>query len=292
MQGETYSPSHGRTLEQGTSQLRKIAVSAILSLLLSGSLLAAPLETPFFTWEVPQGWTVTRNSSGLWELIAPGPNPLEVLVSVARLSTTPEAYLQGTTGLWKSLGTVEPLKPWLTDRPNQAWFLVKHNPEAGQPAMATVKWVRWRGTVLVVTSFRAKQSELNSWAPKIRSLAQDLKIEKPEYDEAVLLEEVQDVLQNAEDTPEGLGDLEAAKLALNRARQDWEPFFLSARTQEGPEAQPALLRAYLAYLEARYDATLVIANGAELGMGPDIQQSRLHSVSIRRDELRREAGGF
>lgn len=272
--------------------MRKHVLSIILLLCLGGPLWAAPLETPFFTWEVPQGWTVTRNSSGLWELVAPGPDPLEVVVSVARLSTTPEAYLQGTSNLWRSLGTVEPLKPWLADRPNQAWFLVKHTPEPGKPEMATVKWVRWRGPVLVVTSFKARGSELRSWAPKIRTLAQDLKLEKPEYHEDALLLEVQGVLQDAEDTPEALSDLEAAKLALNTARQDWEPFFLSARTQEGPDAQPPLLRAYLAYLEARYDATLAIANGAELGMGPDIVQSRLNSVAVRRDELRREAGGF
>ena len=273
--------------------LRKLVLAAWLLLSLSTPLWAAPLETPFFTWEIPLGWTVSRNSSGLWQLTAPGPNPLEAVVSVARLTTTPEAYVQGTAALWKSLGTVQPLQPWITDRPNQAWFLVKHTAQAGQPEMSTVKWVRWRGPILTVTSFKAPSSELHSWAPKIRSMAQDLKLEKPEYEEAVLLEEVRSVLRDYEDTRDTLNNLEVAKLTMNTARQDWEPFFASAKAGEMVEdAQPTLLRAYLAYLESRYDATLAIVSGADLGMGADVVESRLRGVAIKRDELRREAGGF
>lgn len=275
------------------ANLKKLVIGALLLLSLSAPLWAAPLETPFFTWEIPQGWTVSRNSSGLWQLTAPGPNPLEAVVSVARLTTTPEAYVQGTAALWKSLGTVQPLQPWITDRPNQAWFLVKHTPQTGQPEMSTVKWVRWRGPILIVTSFRAPSSELQSWAPKIRSMAQDLKLEKPEYDEAALLKEVRSVLRDYEDTRETLNNLDAAKLTMNTARQDWEPFFASAKAGEAVEdSQPALLRAYLAYLESRYDATLAIVSGATLGMGADVVESRLHSVAVKRDKLRREAGGF
>jgi hypothetical protein len=262
----------------------------LLVLCLCGAASAAPLETSFFTWEVPQGWTVERNPSGLWQLTAPGPEPLEALVSVGRLSTSPELYLQGTANLWKSLGAVETLQPWITDRPNQAWFLVKHFPQPGQKPMATVKWVRWRGPVLVVTSFVAAEANLKSWAPKIRSMARDLKLLKPEFEEAVLREEIDAVLRDNEDSLAALNDVAAAKLAMNVARQDWEPFF--APDDEQGAAGPALYKAYIGYLEARFDAAFAIVNGPELGMGADVVESRLRGVAIRRDELRRQAQGF
>lgn len=271
--------------------MRHLICHTLLLISLQACLSAAPLETPFFTWEVPEGWTVSRNTSGLWQVTAPGSNPMEAVVSVARLSTTPEAYLQGTSSLWRSLGTVEPLQPWLTDRPNQAWFLVKHTAEANAVAMSTVKWVRWRGPLLVVTSFKAPSDALKSWAPKIRSLALNQMLEKPEYEEAELREEVKNVLRNQEDSPETLTDVDAIKLAMNVARQDWEPFFGSGKNPAGP-AVPLLFETYLAYLEARYDASFAIVHGPQLGMGPDIVESRLRSVAVRRDELRRELQGF
>jgi hypothetical protein len=263
---------------------RKIALALLMLLGLFAPAVAAPLETPFFTCEVPQGWTVSRNPSGLWQLTAPGPEPLEVQISVAHLSTTPEMYLAGTAKLWRSLGEVQQLQPWLVDRPNQAWFLVKHTPVTGQAPLGTVKWVRWRGDLLVVTSFRAPRAALKGWASKIRSIASGLKLEKPEFDEARLREEVDAVLSDDEDSREALSDAGVAKLAMSVARQDWEPFFAADK--------PPLYRAYLAYLEARYDAAFAIANGEELGMGPDVVASRLAAVANRRDELRREAQGF
>ena len=183
----------------------------------------------------------------------------------------------------------EAKQPWITDRPNQAWFLVKHSPQAGESPMSTVKWVRWRGPLLVVTSFKAPQDALRSWAPQIRSMALDLRLEKPKFDEARLREEIAAVLRDNEDTPQTLTDVEGAKLTMNTARQDWEPFFGSNRKDD---SQPPLYKAYLDYLEARFDASFAIVHGPELGMGPDVVDSRLRSVTIRRDELRREAQGF
>lgn len=248
---------------------------------------AAPLETPFFLWDVPEGWTVARNPSGLWQLTAPGPQPLEVTISVARLSTTPEAYLQGTASLWRGLGLVEPLPPWVPGRVNQAWFLVKHSPHPGQEHMATVKWVCWRGPLLVVTSFKAPQKDLPSWEPRIRAMSPPLKLRKPQFQEALLRAEVNGALRDNEESPEYLSEVDAIKLAMAVARQDWEPFFGSDEA-----AQPALYRAYIEYLESRYDASFAIANGAELGIGPDLVDSRLRGLQIRRDELRRQAQGF
>ncbi len=270
--------------------MRKTILGALLFAALSSPLAAAPLQTAFFTWDVPEGWTVSRNSSGLWQVTAPGPNPLEAEVVVARLTTSPELYLKATSEIWKTQGTVEQVKPWLADRPNQAWFLVKHSVKPGETPTAVVKWVRWRGPFLVVTSFQAPQSELQSWAPKIRSLAMDMKLTRPVYRREVLLKEANAALADNDETRDGLVDTEGAKLAMNSARQDWEAFFGSRPSEEEPEAE--LYRAYLAYLEARFDASFAIVHGSELGIGEDVIATRLRSVAIRREELRRAATGF
>lgn len=269
---------------------RKSILGALLFVSLSAPLAAAPLQTSFFTWDVPEGWTVSRNSSGLWQVTAPGPNPLEAEVVVARLSTTPELYLKATTEVWKTQGSVEQLQPWLADRPNQAWFLVKHFPKPGETPMSVVKWVRWRGPFLVVTSFQAPQEALKSWGPKIRSLAMEMKLSRPVYRPEVLQAEVNAALASNDETRAGLSDVEGAKLAMNSARQDWEPFFGSASA--GDTAESPLYRAYLGYLEARFDASFAIVHGSELGIGDDVVETRLRGVANRREELRRAAQGF
>lgn len=272
--------------------LKRLTLHFIALVALCLPVAAAPLETPFFRWEVPKGWTVSRNPSGLWQLTAPGPEPLEAVVSVARLTAAPDLYLQSTAALWKSLGTVEPLPPWNSDRRNQAWFLVKHTAAAGETPMATVKWVRWRGPLLLVASFKASQDALASWEPQIRALAVELRVSRPQFNEGRLREEILGVLRANDMGREALGNVEQLRLAMNVARQDWEPFFGSGSDLASLEEQPLLYRAYLAYLEARYEAGFAIVHGAELGMGPDIVESRLRSVEVRRSELRREAQGF
>lgn len=245
---------------------------------------AAPLETSFFSWEIPDGWTVERDQSGQWELTAPGPRPLVVVVSVGHLNTTPELYLKGSSAVWSSQGLVEPMSPLVTERANQAWFLVKHHQDPGEKPRVTVKWVRWRGPTLVVSSFRTLQSDLESWKPQMRSMAASLKIKKPVFEEVALRAEIDEVLERNQDTEKSLHNLDRAKVDLSVARQDWEPFFAADK--------PPLLRAYIDYLEARYDATFAIVAGAEMGMGKDVVESRMQGLSNRRDELRRELHGF
>jgi hypothetical protein len=266
--------------------MRKLIL--LLLLAVSLPLAAAPLETPFFSWEVPDGWTVSRNPSGLWQLTAPGAEPLEVTLMAARLNTTPEAYLQGTTALWRSLGQVEPLQPLVEKWRNQAWFLVKHPPQAGQRDQVTVKWVAWRGPLLVVTSFKTGQADLPYWEPRIRELGQQLRVvRQPKFEEALLRAEANTALRDNEDSAQHLRELEQIKLAMAVARQDWEPFFGSEQ-----QTQPDLYRAYIDYLEARYEASFAIVNGPDLGMGPDIVESRLRGLANRRNELRRQVQGF
>lgn len=245
---------------------------------------AAPLETSFFSWEIPDGWTVGRDQSGQWELTAPGPHPLVVVVSVGHLNTTPELYIKGSTAVWSSQGLVEPMTPLATERANQAWFLVKHHPNPGEKPRVTVKWVRWRGPSLVVSSFRTPQSDLESWKPQMQSMAASLKLKKPVFEEGALRAEIDDFLENNKDTEKSLDDLDQAQVDLSVARQDWEPFFAADK--------PPLLRAYIDYLEARYDATFAIVAGPGMGIGKDVVESRMQGLANRRDELRRELHGF
>ncbi len=238
---------------------------------------AAPVETRFFDWEVPDAWTVSRDPSGLWQFLGPGPDNLEVLVSVGRLNASPQVYLKATEQVWRSMGVVRRLDPWLTDPPEQAWFLVKHS-KVGEEQLVTVKWVRWKGPLLVVTSFQIPDVQLHAQTPQIREWAANLKLKLPAFDISELSSEAGAALRELDDSEDGLGDFEGARVALNTARQDWEPFFLAD--------QPPLYRAYFEYLDARFDAAFAIVNGPELGMGEDIVKSRLKGVANRREELR------
>ena len=245
---------------------------------------ASPLETSFFSWEIPDGWTVERDASGQWQITAPGLNPMVIVVNAGRLGTSPELYIQGSTAVWQSQGSVEAIPPLLTQRQSQAWFLVKHHPKPHEKLLTTVKWVRWRGPLLVVANFKCPQSDLAAWEPTIREIGSSLKLKKPVYKEIALKDEAQEVLDRNQDTVESLQSLDRAKLDLNVARQDWEPFFTAEK--------PALYQAYIDYLEARYDATYAIVAGRELGMGRDVVESRMQALSNRRDELRKEVHGF
>lgn len=125
---------------------------------------------------------------------------------------------------------------------------------------------------------------MESWVPQIQKIGAHLRIKKPVFEEAALRAEVDATLEKNQDTEKTLVDLAQAKLDLNVARQDWEPFFASDK--------PMLYRAYIDYLEARYDATFAIVAGPEMGMGRDVVESRMQGLTNRRDELRKELHGF
>src|SRR4051794_2169507 len=67
-----FESSRWEPSRKGDPLYRSLMVG-LLALLFLAPAGAAPLETSFFTWEVPEGWTVSRNPSGLWQLTAPGP---------------------------------------------------------------------------------------------------------------------------------------------------------------------------------------------------------------------------
>ena len=258
-------------------RLQPLVLLSVVFWMLISAAFASPVETRFFDWEVPDAWTVSRDPSGLWQFIGPGPENLEILVSVGHLNASPGVYLKATEQVWQSMGVVRRLEPWLSDPPEQAWFLVKHS-RVGEEQLVTIKWVRWDGPLLVVTSFQVPDVKLQTLAPQIKAWAADLKLKRPKFEVSELTDEIQSALRELEDSEEGLTDFEGARLALNTARQDWEPFFLADK--------PPLYRAYHEYLDARFDAAFAIVNGPELGMGEDIIKSRLKGVSNRREALR------
>lgn len=256
-------------------------VVVMIVLALAG--MAAPLESPFFTWEVPDGWTLSRTETGLWQLEAPGIQPLRVNVTVARLRTTPQQYLVGTTRLWASLGEVRMLEDWGAGVGDQAWFLVK--PKDATLGMGTlVKWVCWRESILVVSSFAFPEGSLKANKARILQLAHGLRLLRPKFHEADLREEIKRVLTRNQDTLTELSDVALARRVMNVARQDWEAFFVA-------EA-PVLYRAYLAYLDARYEAAFAHVLGKDLGIDDETVDSRVKTVLRCRDELHRRLQGF
>lgn len=273
------------------NKLKSLTLALVLALTLMASGHAAPLETPFFTWEVPDGWTVSRDPSGLWQLTAPGSSPLVVAITAARLRTPPQAYLNGSARLWASLGKLEAIEPLIHKVNNQAWFLISLPPQPSSNDSikatgdrSTIKWVRWRDSLLVVSSFSMPTEDLKAFRPIIQRLASGLKLTRPKFNEARLLQEIKKTLEVNQETSAGLRGLEDIRQQMNIARQDWEPFFL--------DKEPPIYAAYLSYLEARFDAAFAIVNAKELGIDADTIKSRLKSVVSKREALRHQLQGY
>lgn len=242
-----------------------------LSLLVSGSALADTLETRFFRVE-PGAWSVSRNDTGLWTLSQPSPEA-RVQFTVSRLNTTPAVYLKAQAAVWARIGEIGSLDPLTPERENQAWFLVKHLDDD----LATIKWVQWEGSLLVVTSFQSKESEQPSLLESFTAIAQSVELNSPTYHEESLRQEIERVLRANTDSKDELSSPDESRQQMGVARQDWEPFFLADT--------PPIYRPYLAYLESRFDAAFAVAHGEELGIGPELVEARLRSVKYRRDEL-------
>lgn len=273
------------------NKLKSLTLALALTLALMASVNAAPLETPFFSWEVPDGWTVSRDPSGLWQLTAPGSSPLVVAITAARLRTPPQVYLNGSARLWASLGKLEAIEPLTHKVSNQAWFLISLPPQPSSTDSikatgdrSTIKWVRWRDSLLVVSSFSMPTEDLKALRPVIQRLASGLKLARPKFNEARLLQEIKKVLEVNQETSAGLRGLEDVRQQMNIARQDWEPFFL--------DSDPPIYTAYLSYLEARFDAAFAIVNAKELGIDADTIANRLKSVVNKREELRHQLQGY
>ncbi len=229
------------------------------------------LETRFFQ-VTPGNWEVSRNDSGLWTLSGP---EARVQFSVARLNSTPEAYVKGQAALWARLGFVKDFEPLTPERENQSWFLVKQSQE-GSPT--TIKWVQWDNSLLVVTNFVCEDSVLEQCLSDFEAIARSVELKSPEFREENLRQEVLDALSGFADTRAELSSPDQARRQMSATRQDWEPFFLAD--------VPPLYRSYLAYLEARFDAAFAVAHGEEMGIGPELVEARLRSVGYRRDELK------
>jgi hypothetical protein len=230
---------------------------------------AEQLETDFFQVPVPEGWQTSRSATGLWQLKQDMPFELTATFLVNRLKTTPEMYLQGTVELWKTQGATE----GNFDGRRLECLIT---PADGDPLF---KIVSWEEDILVVATFMFSVKHTDEALNTAQRLTQDLEIHNPNFEPEALRKAVNSALKRHENTPEELAEAVDIRRQMTSFRQDWEPYFI------GPS--PPLFEAFSAYLEARYDAAFVVANGKEMGMPESVLQSRLKSIENRRSELLR-----
>lgn len=227
---------------------------------------AQPLDTKFFSVDT-QGWKISRNESGLWTL---DQGDSLVQFSVVRLTTSPERYLRSQAALWSQLGFVESVKPPVKHE-KRAWFLVKHSDSQD----VTLKQTCWNDKIVVVSNLKCQADQLETLKPEFSRMMESLELHSPTFSEAQLQAAVKQFLRNHAD--QELADPVTVRTYMSATRQDWEPFFMADI--------PPLYRAYLYYLEARFDAAFAVAHAKELGIGPELVKARITSVGNRRQEL-------
>ena len=130
--------------------MKRSSLSFLLLLSLLTSAWAETLETPFYKVEVPSGWRMERGLTGLWEFQPEDESFLRATVSVNRLRTRTEYYLQGVVRLWAARGEVSVLENASDPKKQLIVFLVKLK---GDDGLAELKLARWREELMVTTSF-------------------------------------------------------------------------------------------------------------------------------------------
>jgi hypothetical protein len=246
--------------------MRTLRVLLMLILVLAPCV-ADQLKTDFFQLPTPEGWQISRNTTGLWQMQREMPFEMTATFLVNRLKTEPDLYLRGTIQLWKTQGVTEG-----TFDGRQMECLI--TPAEGNPIF---KLVRWNQDVLVVSTFMFPVKHTDEALNTVHSLTQDLTIKNPEFEPDALRETVENALEQHQNTPEELAIAADARRQMTSFRHDWEPHFTSPA--------PAIFEAFLAYMEARYDAAFVVEHGEEMGMPESILESRLKSIDNRKSEL-------
>ena len=247
--------------------MKRFSQLIVLSLLLLSPISADPLVTDFFHVTPPEGWQTSRTTSGLWQLERDLPFDMKATFLMNRLKTTQEMYLQGTLQLWKTQGETE-----LSFDGRRMECLI--TPAEGDPLF---KYVTWKDDLLVVATFMFPVKHTDEALNSAHGLIRTLQITDPVFKPNALRDTVADALEQHRNTAEELADAAAIRKQMTSFRQDWEPYFT--------ESTPLLYQAYLAYLEARYDAAFVVEHGEEMGMPESLLESRLKSVENRRSEL-------
>jgi hypothetical protein len=232
-------------------------------------------ETDFYRVAVPPGWSAARTRTGLWEF-GDGEGDFSTTVLVSRLTTTPALYLQATGRLWQSRGRVEAVGEPGEFGENRAFFLIIPRKESEEPV---IKGLVWQDDLLAVTSSTFPVKHRKKATQLAVSFTRNLELKEIDLESGRLETFVTETLDHHSNTVESLSDAPAVRREMASFRQDWEPYF--------PHHKPALYQAMQAYLEARYDAAFVIANGEEMGMPPSLVETRLRSIRNRRAELER-----
>lgn len=255
--------------------MRKSPILVALFFLLAGPLWGEPLHTPFFSAKVPDGWTVSRTSGGLWSFSpSNAEQPEEFTVLPVHLNTTPEIYLKATSKLWRLRGEVEPVTLEESEPKDTAAFVLrpKDTPDEWQ-----LKIAHWKDHGLVMVTYMFPVKHWEQAKAEALSFTGNLEPLRPEYRRQDLMNVLAAGLKSHKDDREELADLNAVKTEMASFRVDWEPFF--------PDAKPRLYQAYRAYLESRFDAAFALNNGQELGMPESLIQERMEAVQSHRKEV-------
>lgn len=239
-----------------------------LLLFLTTQVRADQLETSFFQLSVPQDWKTGRSATGFWTLHRESPFPLDVAFVVNRLKTAPDVYLQGTLELWKTQGTIEFVR-----HQNSLECLI--TPATGNTVW---KWVRWENDLLIVASFSFSPEHRDEALNTAHQLVDHLELRDPSFQEDALRAVVLRGMESHQNSTEELADIEQVRRDMTSFRQDWIAFFTAT--------PPELFTAYLAYLEARYDASFVQVNGESMGMPSSVLEARKKSIENRKREVR------
>lgn len=254
--------------------MKRSSLSFLLLLSLLTSAWAETLETPFYKVEVPSGWRMERGLTGLWEFQPEDESFLRATVSVNRLRTRTEYYLQGVVRLWAARGEVSVLENASDPKKQLIVFLVKLK---GDDGLAELKLARWREELMVTTSFVVPLEKVEQVLPQGQRFTGNMEIKKPDYQPWMLVDFVRTALAKHSNSREELSELPVVKLEMTSFRQDWEPYF--------PHQKPGLYEAFRAYLEARFDAAYVVSNREQLGMPESRVEERLRAVEDRKSEL-------
>ncbi len=248
---------------------------AVVMLFFLNSASAETLETDFYKAEVPEGWLVSRDTSGLWAMEPSGNNlPLKATVLVNRLRATPELYLQGTARLWSSKGEVEVLEDASKPQEGLIVFLIRPKLEEQD---SVLKFVQWQDDLMVITSLMFPVKHLQEALQTGERFSETVELKPIDFQPKRLKALISETLKKHDESSEDLMDPSLVRTEMGSFRQDWEPYF--------PHYKPPLYLAFQAYLEARFDASFAQVNGPGLGMPQDLIQSRFQSVDNRKAEL-------
>lgn len=251
--------------------MKRLIAIACFFLALSAISAAERIESPFFRLNLGEEWKVSRSLTGLWVARRTDPFPLTLTLAYSRLKTSPELFLQGTLAVWRTQGEVE------VRRLGQGAECLIRPADEGDPIF---KWLELTQDHALVASFTFPVKHTDEAIAMALPIARQIESKVAVFEPETLRRTVQEALGDHRNDAEELANSDEVRRQMTSFRQDWEWFFA--------QAPDPLYTAYLAYLEARYDAAYVVAFGKEMGMPDSLLQTRLEAVKNRRAEVLRQ----